>query len=556
MVVLSGIAYAQDCDFTPKCVPNFRTCGCGGNQTRYTLCDGGCSGWYPCSVPDSESACADSTDNDCDGSIDCADSDCSASAVCIDADADGHPLSSDCDDSAPSTYPGAPELCNLVDDDCDGTLDEGCSCTPSGSTKPCSTETGVCTAGTQTCLPDGTWGVCTGVLPVLEVCDLRDNDCDGQTDEGCECVDGESRQCGTDTGVCSFGSETCLDGRWAACAGGVMPSDELCGNGLDDDCNGAVDETCPPEPAGLEPGAPVETPEPAPEAPPEPAAVDRVPERECIDLDGDGYGLGCARAFDCDDTDASVNPGAREVCNSVDDDCNTMIDDQLTRECGVSAVGVCRMGAERCIDGQWLYCNAVLPYDEVCGNGLDDDCDGQTDEDCASPDRAEDELALRQFLDIRFGAGNYDAERYLDKFRDTQRFISLRKSTEIADGRTRVRLSIVPVRKMYNLTVFVYIPKSIASSAGLLSFSVQPVILQSDPLVMWHFAELSEPADLSYEVAGEFEGAADDTKTVAVAESTASVEREWYFDLIPLLIIPVVGFVFIFLVEIAHKRRK
>ena len=49
-------------------------------------------------------------------------------------------------------------------------------------------------------------------------------------------------------------------------------------------------------------------------------AADATP--TCVDRDGDGYGTGCARGPDCDDTDAQRHPGATERCNGLDDDCD------------------------------------------------------------------------------------------------------------------------------------------------------------------------------------------------------------------------------------------
>lgn len=155
---------------------------------------------------------------------------------------------------------GAPsdEECNGVDDDCDGTTDEGCECLD-GEERECydgppgTLGVGMCRAGREHCEPtDGgsVWGECTGaVLPGEESCDgAADEDCDGRIDEGCSCAIGTSRDCyggppGTrDVGVCRGGTQICVgSGTWGDCGGEVRPSTESCTGGLDEDCDGATD---------------------------------------------------------------------------------------------------------------------------------------------------------------------------------------------------------------------------------------------------------------------------------------------------------------------------
>lgn len=155
--------------------------------------------------------------------------------------------------------------------------------------------------------------------------------------EDCVCDTGDTRTCGvTDVGPCSFGTQECDDGAWGVCVGGVLPSPETC-NGIDDNCDGVVDN--------LNNGTSIET-----------------------------SGCGCY---------GGSSPTG-ETCNGIDDDCDGETDEGLQKTCGTS-VGRCELGTAVCAGGVWVNCTGgVGPVDEVCGNGLDDDCDGETDEFCAS----------------------------------------------------------------------------------------------------------------------------------------------------------------------------
>lgn len=120
---------------------------------------------------------------------------------------------------------------------------------------------------------------------------------------------------------------------------------------------------------------------------PDAGATDAGP-RDCIDEDGDGYGdgAGCL-GYDCDDADPNVHPGAEEVCNDIDDDCDFAVDEGCPCPLAASNVcgtlrGKCRLGVQVCVSSVWSECEgATLPSLEVC-NGEDDDCDGERDEGC------------------------------------------------------------------------------------------------------------------------------------------------------------------------------
>ncbi len=199
----------------------------------------------------------------------------------------------------------ANEDCDKQDNDCDGKVDEElsrqCYSGPEGTLG-----IGSCQEGVQICT-NGNWSPCIGeVAPsAQEICDNgKDDNCDGKVDEGCggtgQCTDGQTQECFTgpldrvNVGPCKAGQQTCTGGKWSTCQGEVLPqTSEICGNAIDDNCNGAVDEGC---------GIPT----------------------TCEDKDGDGFGIGgaCTGPQDCNDNDPNVHPNATEICgNGIDDDC-------------------------------------------------------------------------------------------------------------------------------------------------------------------------------------------------------------------------------------------
>ncbi len=116
-------------------------------------------------------------------------------------------------------------------------------------------DVGVCRAGAASCSDDGQLGTCEGEITPAAVdhCNGADDDCDGAVDDDCSCTPGALYDCydgpmGSDgTGVCQRGQRMCRpDGKsLTVCTGQVVPSLEECVTAADDDCDGAANEGCP-----------------------------------------------------------------------------------------------------------------------------------------------------------------------------------------------------------------------------------------------------------------------------------------------------------------------
>jgi hypothetical protein len=294
-----------------------------------------------------------------------------AAPPCRDTDGDGYgdhcPAGPDCDDGRADVHPGAAEVCDGVDQNCDGRVDEDARA-PCYSGPPDTLGHGVCVGGTRACAA----ATCEGeVLPAptgRDPCDNGDEDCDGRVDEDCFCHHGETSDCyggpaGTQgVGVCRAGRARCIQDHVGPCDGQVLPAPEEC-NGRDDDCDGQVDEGVTNACGGCGP------------------VGDEVCNGRDDDCDGqvdEGVTNACGQCGD-------VPP---EVCNGHDDDCDGQVDEGVQNacgQCGDVAPEACNGQDDDCDglvdEGVQNACGGCGPVpDEVC-DGEDDDCDGRVDED-------------------------------------------------------------------------------------------------------------------------------------------------------------------------------
>lgn len=279
-------------------------------------------------------------------------------------------LRGDCDDTDPTVYPGAPEICDGKDNNCNGEIDEGLE------NVPCTKQLGVCAGATTSC-EDADLLSCSEpgsdgksiyernaedngvVYSEVELCDGVDNNCDGVIDEGCcsadlpltgsnagsnagcNCVQGQAFACGSETGTCTRGIRFCDEGDQP---GASLPCLETIAEATIRPCDPNNDESRVDEDGNLEY-----------------CVVEHVGVMEDLHDDckfaDDG---GCERAV----WRALAAPGGLTQCTS-------------TSECGEREIcafdGVCRK-------------ENVKPREEIC-NGLDDDCDGSVDNHFGSASR-------------------------------------------------------------------------------------------------------------------------------------------------------------------------
>lgn len=310
-----------------------------------------------------------------------------------DVDNDGYSASIDCDDIDPSINPSAEEVCNGLDDDCDGDIDEGFDLGD-----PCVVGSGVCqNNGVKVCTGDGQGTECSAAAgsPDTEVCNGLDDNCDGTIDEGFDL----GNPCIVGVGACqNSGVKVCTgDGQGTECSATAgSPGTEVC-NGLDDDCDGDIDEDLVGPPCANQDGVCAGSTQTCGGAAgwqpctagtySSNSAEYEIFEVSCdgldnncdgrtdaVDQDNDSHiSLACG-GIDCNDQNPLISPDANEICgDGLDNDCSGTIDDKDVDQDGYID-SAC--GGDDCNDQNPLM---YLGAPEICDN-LDNDCNGTADD--------------------------------------------------------------------------------------------------------------------------------------------------------------------------------
>ena len=254
-------------------------------------------------------------------------------------------------------------------------------------------DVGRCKSGERTCGSDGFYGPCTGDIGPLpyELCNGVDDNCDGRTDEefdrsGKIPVMVGRPPCSNQNGVCSGSRQSCIGGAFNPACGqpefqasasalhgtfySATSSSETCSEGIDHNCDGVIGaascQACPTL------GQQRDCYGPGLQSPTLQHGPCHKGTQTCINSGGQRVWSQCANQL-------LPQP---ELCDNRDNDCNGLIDDLVPGSgtpCATRRPGVCADGFQSCNAGSVSCVSVTGPSTEIC-DGLDNDCNGSIDE--------------------------------------------------------------------------------------------------------------------------------------------------------------------------------
>ena len=304
-------------------------------------------------IPADDDSVCDGKDNDCDGQVDedyqavttsCGTGSCAANGqnICYEGG-----IVNTCEPGSPFS-----EICDGVDNDCDGNIDEGYPIAKTCGVGECAS------TGEIQCNSGSLSDTCTPGTPAADdsVCDGKDNDCDGQIDEDYQSV---VTTCGV--GYCKRnGFTSCVNGNVVdSCVIGTPKSDtdNTCDN-VDDNCDGTADEDYPQTSTTCGTGVCAST-----------------------------GTLSCVSGSQVDSCQSGSPNGDDNDCNGFDNNCNGNIDENYQSTASSCSQGLCTStGFVKCNQTtHTLYDTCVIIPTTIDGSdlcdGIDNDCDGELDED-------------------------------------------------------------------------------------------------------------------------------------------------------------------------------